>query len=142
MGKVTTTIKLTNFVDEIMFQRGFIPQTEIRSLTLDNVLVDTGATRICLPEQIIRQLGLTLQGEISAKIAVGVQKLRVFRGLSLSVAGRTGTYDCVELPSGEDPLLGLILLEDLGIELDLQNQELKFLPMEGKDTYLTILSNQ
>lgn len=45
----------------------------------------------------------------------------------------------MELPGSEDPLLGLIPLEDLGLELDLKNQRLKLLPAEGKDTYLTIL---
>ncbi len=56
-----------------------------------------------------------------------------------SVEGREGIFNCVKLPIGSDPLLGLILLEDLGLEPDLQNQRLRLLPMEGKDTYLTVL---
>lgn len=48
-------------------------------------------------------------------------------------------YDCVELPGGADPLLGLIPLEDLGLEPDLKNQRLRVLPAEGKDTYLTVM---
>ena len=63
-----------------------------------------------------------------------------FKEVILSVAGRQGTYNCLELPAGEDPLLGLIPLEDLGLEPDLPNQRLRLLPMEGKDTYLMILS--
>jgi hypothetical protein len=59
--------------------------------------------------------------------------------LSLTIAGREGTFNCIELPAGSDPLLGVIPLEDLGLELDLQNQQLRVLPMEGKDTYLTVL---
>ena len=30
-------------------------------------------------------------------------------------------------------------LEDLGLEPDLNNQKLRVLPVEGKDTYLTVL---
>ncbi|MBD1935914.1 aspartyl protease [Microcoleus sp. FACHB-68] len=138
MGKVTNTITITNRVDQILAERGFIPADQIRSITLDNVWVD-GATRLCLPAEIIRQLGLTLQGEMNVKTAAGIRKVRVFRDVNLSVEGREGTYDCVELPGSEDPLLGLIPLEDLGLELDLKNQRLKLLPAEGKDTYLTIL---
>jgi hypothetical protein len=77
-----------------------------------------------------------MSGEVQVKTAIGARKVRVFRGVSLFVEGREGTYDCVELPEGEDPLLGLIPLEDLGLEPDLQNQRLRLLPNEGKDTYL------
>jgi predicted aspartyl protease len=139
MGKVTTTIIVTNLVDQIMADRGFIPTDEIRSVTLENVLVDTGASRLCLPAEIIAQLGLTVAGEVEVKTALGARKVRVFKGLNLSVEGREGTFNCVELPESEDPLLGLIPLEDLGLEPDLQNQRLRLLPNQGKNTYLMVL---
>jgi predicted aspartyl protease len=139
MGKVTATITVTHRTDQILAERGFIPLDQIRSLTLENVLVDTGASRLCLPADVIQQLGLVLQGEAEVKIAIGVSKVRLFRELSLTIAGREGTFNCIELPAGSDPLLGVIPLEDLGLELDLQNQQLRVLPMEGKDTYLTVL---
>ena len=139
MGKVTTTITVTNRIDQILAERGFIPPEQVRSITLKDVLVDTGATRLCLPANIINDLGLVLQGEVDVKIATGVQKLRIFREINLTVEGREGTYNCMELPDGADPLLGLLPLEDLGLEADLQNQRLRVLPIEGKDTYLTVL---
>ncbi len=139
MGKVTTTIVITNAVDKILAERGFIPTDQIRAVTLNHVLVDTGATRLCLPAEIISQLGLTLQGEVEVKIAIGVRKVRVFKDVNLFIEGREGTYNCVELPAGEDPLVGLIPLEDLGLEPDLQNQQLRLLPTEGRNTYLMIM---
>lgn len=139
MGKVTTAITVTNLVDEILAARGFISNSQVRSLIVDNVLVHTGATRLCLPEEIISQLGLTLQGEADVKLAVGLKKVWIFQGLKISVKGREGTFNRVELPAGENPLLGLIPLEDLGLEPDLKNQRLRILPVEGKDTYLTAM---
>ncbi|WP_333298807.1 MULTISPECIES: hypothetical protein [unclassified Microcoleus] len=53
MGRVTATITVTNHIDEIIAERGFIPAKQIRSITLDNVLVDTGATRLCKPSKIL-----------------------------------------------------------------------------------------
>ncbi|WP_202895783.1 retroviral-like aspartic protease family protein [Iningainema tapete] len=138
MGQVFTTIKLTNNVDEILAERGFIPSEQVRSITIDNVLVDTGATRLCLPKEVINQLGLRLLGEIEGHTAVGVRQFRLFDGVKLSIEGREGTYNCVELPAGENPLLGVIPLEDLGLEPDLKNQRLKVLPNQGKDTYLRV----
>lgn len=137
MGKVTTTLKLTNRVDQILAERGFIPGDEVRSLTLDDVLVDTGATRLCLPADIIAKLGLVTQGDVDIKLAVGVSKVRIFRELSIAVGDREGTFNCIELPTGSDPLLGVIPLEDLGLEPDLNHQTLRVLPQEGKETYLT-----
>ncbi|MFN6516005.1 MAG: retroviral-like aspartic protease family protein [Nostoc sp. CreGUA01] len=139
MGKVTTTITITNQIDQTLAERGIIPAEQIRSITLHDVLVDTGATRLCLPKNIILDLGLPLQGEVDVKIATGVQKARIFKMLNLSVKGREGTFNCIELPEGSDPLLGLIPLEDLGLEPDLVNQKLRVLPVEGKDTYLMVL---
>ncbi|MBD2186064.1 retroviral-like aspartic protease family protein [Aerosakkonema funiforme] len=139
MGKVTTTITVSNRVDQILAERGFIPANEIRSITLQDVLVDTGATRLCLPAEIIRQLGVTVKEEIEVKTAVGISKVRVFKDVVLSVEEREGTYTCVELPEGQDPLLGLIPLEDLALEPDLKNQRLRKLPVEGKDTYHTVM---
>jgi predicted aspartyl protease len=139
MGKVTTTIQIANQIDQVLASRGFTGEDEVRSLTLTDVLVDTGATRLCLPADIIAQLGLPLQGEAEVKTAVGARLVRVFKNITLTVEGREGIYNCLELPAGEDPLLGLIPLEDLGLEPDLQNQRLRLLPVEGKDTYLMIL---
>jgi predicted aspartyl protease len=139
MGKVTTTITITNQIDQTLAERGFIPTEQIRSITLHDVLVDIGATRLCLPKNIILDLGLPLQGEADVKIATGVQKARIFKMLNLSVEGREGTFNCIELPEDSDPLLGLIPLEDLGLEPDLINQKLRVLPVEGKDTYLMVL---
>lgn len=47
MGKVTTTINITNQIDLTLSERGFIPTEKISSITLNDVLVDTGATRLC-----------------------------------------------------------------------------------------------
>ncbi|MGD1895483.1 MAG: hypothetical protein ACFB16_00875 [Phormidesmis sp.] len=57
----------------------------------------------------------------------------------LNVEGREGVYNCVELLAKQTPLLGLIPLEDLGLDPDLQQQKLRHLPTQGKDTYLTVL---
>ncbi|MGD1896251.1 MAG: retroviral-like aspartic protease family protein [Phormidesmis sp.] len=139
MGKVIVTLRLTNYVDQVLAERGFIESADIRSLSVDNALVDTGATRLCLPAEIIKQLGLKQTATIDVQTATGTETLRVFKGLVLEVEGREGRYDCVELPAGQTPLLGLIPLEDLGLDPDLQNQRLRHLPTKGKETYLTVL---
>ena len=138
MGRVTTTITVTNHIDEILAERGFIGVEQIRSITLDNVLVDTGSTRLCLPADIISDLGLPLVGEIEGETVIGNRMFRMFKDATIAVAGREGRYDCVELPAGQEPLLGQIPLEDLGLEPDLKNQVLRILPAEGKHSYIRV----
>jgi predicted aspartyl protease len=139
MGIVTTTITVTNLVDEILAERGFISLDQVRSVTIDNVLVDTGATRLCLPASIIAQLGLPFAGEIDVKTATGISKARLFKRLSLTIGDRQGEFTCTELPGGEDVLLGVIPLEELGLQPDLIQQRLVVLPDRGNDTYHMIL---
>ncbi|MGF1537190.1 MAG: retroviral-like aspartic protease family protein, partial [Elainellaceae cyanobacterium] len=136
--KVTTTLTITNRIDEANAKRGLIPKDAVRSVTLQNVLVDTGATTLCLPETVIAELGLDLLREVTVSTAAGVSTARVFQDAKISLCNREGTFECLELPGGRDPLLGVIPLEALGIELDLQNQRLRVLPSESADTYLTI----
>lgn len=136
MGQVITTLTVTNRIDQVLHQRGFIPSEEVRAMTLDNVVVDTGATMLCLPAHVISQLGLIQQGETNVETSAGVKKARIFRDVDLSVEGRQGTFDCLELTELKYALLGVIPLQQLGLEPDLQNHRLRVLPMNSQQTYL------
>jgi clan AA aspartic protease len=139
MGKIITTLVITNRLDEGLAAREAIAKDKVRSVELDNVLVDTGATTLCLPSDVIECLGLELLREVDVEMAVGISKARIFQDAKIALLGREGTFECLELPGGRSPLLGVIPLEALGIELDLQNQSLKVLPISPTQTYLTIL---
>lgn len=139
MGKVLITVKITNRGDEILAGREVISQEQVRSVTLKNVLVDTGATTLCLPSDVIAKLGLELLREVNVATATGIAKARIFQDAKITICDRTGTFECLELPGGSDALIGVIPLEALGLEPDLRNQTLKVLPDQSADTYLTIL---
>lgn len=139
MGKVHTTLTIVNRADQVLVENGFWSEEQIRSITLKQVLVDTGATTLCLPTDLIHQLGLKLLKEVPVSTATGVTTARIYRDATICLYGREGTFECLELPGGQDPLLGVIPLEMLGLEPDLKNQALRVLPTELVDTYLTIL---
>ena len=137
MGQVITTITVTNFIDLVMAERGFIAAEEVRSVTLDNVVVDTGATLLSLPAPIISQLSLRQVGERDVETSAGITKGRIFAGAQIIVEGREGRFDCLELPAGVSAvLLGVIPMEELGLEPDLKNRRLRVLPMNNQQTYL------
>ncbi|MBO1346442.1 MAG: aspartyl protease family protein [Hormoscilla sp. GUM202] len=139
MGRITTTLFVTNRIDQANAAQGIITPESVRSITLSDVLVDTGATTLCLPKETIVSLGLALLKEVDVETASGIGKARIFQDAKISLLSREGTFECLELPGGSSPLLGVIPLEALGIELDLKNQKLEPLPISPTQTYLTIL---
>ena len=139
MGKVTIPLTVINRADQILHNRGMISRDQVRSVQLRDILVDTGATTLCLPAEMIEQLGLELLKEVEATTATGVRSVRIFQDAKISLCGREGTFECLELPGGRDPLLGVIPMEMLGLEPNLKHQTLRVLPEQSVDTYLTIL---
>ena len=139
MGQVITTITVINRIDRVLAERGFIPTEEVRSCTLDNVMVDTGATLLCLPAAIISQLGLVRGIETSVETTAGVKPGQIFRDVELCIGIRSGTFDCLELTQVDYALLGVIPMETLGVEPDLKNHKLRVLPMNSEQTYLSLL---
>jgi len=137
MGQVITTITVTNRIDRVMAERGFVSAEEVRCVILDNVVVDTGATLLSLPARIISQLGLIQVGERDVETSAGIKKGRIFADAQIIVEGREGRFDCLELPEGVSAvLLGVIPMEELGLEPDLKNRRLRVLPMNNQQTYL------
>ncbi|WP_392531082.1 aspartyl protease family protein [Nostoc sp. C117] len=138
IGQVIVTLTVTNRIDLVLAQRGFISLNEVHSFALDNVLVDTGATLLCLPASIISQLGLVQGGKAQVETAAGVQQGRIFQDVELSIGERQGTFDCLELTEVPYALLGVTPMEVLGLEPDLKNRKLRILPMNTERRYVKI----
>jgi len=139
VGQIRTTIQVANSFDVGRHRYGEIAEDQIRRVTLERVLVDTGATLLALPAGVISQLGLKLLREVDIETATGFTTARIFGDVSLTVEGRTAPFECLEMPGGESVLLGVLPLEALGLELDLQNQRLIVLPDRGPGTYVMAL---
>ncbi len=71
MGRIITTLVVTNRLDQGLAERGLMPVEDVRTITLKNVLVDTGVTTLCLPANVIAQLGLALLKEVDVATATG-----------------------------------------------------------------------
>ncbi len=139
MGRVDVALTVTNTIDQARAEAGDIAATAVRSMTLDGVLVDTGATFLSLPADVIASLGLRPIRELTIRTAAGPRTARLYGDARLALLGREGTFDCLELPGGTQPLLGVIPMEALGLELDLVNQRLRLLPDQSPDSYVTAL---
>ena len=137
MGKVTAEMTIVNYRDEILSREGFLQESDARQVHLKDVLLDTGATTLCLPKRYIEQLGLSSARIVAVATASGIQERGIYQDAKVQIGGRETVVECVELPDDADPLLGVIPMEAMGIELDLQKQQIKFLPYDTLNTYIT-----
>ena len=101
--------------------------------------MDTGPTLVAVPAAVVADLGLDLLREVDIETATGFGRARDFGYVMLTVEGRIGPFECLELAGGDTLLLGALPLEALGLELDLRRQRLVLLPDRGPDTYILAL---
>lgn len=136
VGQISVEATLTNEVDVMLSERGIVTAEGLRSVTIDNLLVDTGATTLGLPLDVIRRLGLRHFRDVQVRTANGDAVVGLYKDATISLMGRTGTFECLSLSEGSTPLLGCIPMEWLGLEPDLVNRRLRVLPDWGRETYL------
>ncbi|MDR1469696.1 MAG: retroviral-like aspartic protease family protein [Spirochaetaceae bacterium] len=123
MGEVRTEITLVNIVDQGSADRGYIPQEQVRRITV-NAVVDTGATTLVINEKTRETLGLTLEETGEAALAGGV---KIPSGVTETVMvhweDRKTPCQAVLLPDEEEVLLGALPLEGLDLMVHPLRQE-------------------
>ena len=136
----TTQIELANQEDLILVKAGVLNPEDVRSITIENALVDTGATGLCLPTSLIHQLGLTPLRNIRAQIANGTIERTVYSQVKYTVLERSDFITVTDLPEDAPVLVGHMILEALDLCLDIQNG-LIYNPAHDGEWMIKILLN-
>ena len=116
----TTRIELTNRDDLAFVRAGVMKPEEVRRLTIEDALVDTGATGLCLPGPLIEQLGLTPLREIQAQTANGIVTRTIYSEVEYTVLERSDSIRVTDLPEGMPVLVGHMILEALDLCVDMK----------------------
>ena len=116
----TTEIKLVNREDAILAQKGFVKPEEVREIIVKDALVDSGASRLSLPERLIQQLGLSPVGRAKSMTANGLAERTVFSEVEFTILGRSGSIRVTDLPDDAPVLVGHIVMELLDLCLDVE----------------------
>ena len=128
MGKIMTKLKVTNNTDFENSRQGLIRPDQLRSVEID-ALVDTGATMLALPEEVVAAAGLPVHGHRNIKDALGrISEVPWVRGVLIEILGREMTCDALVIPRGATPLIGQIPLEGLDLVVDPKTQEVRVNP--------------
>ncbi|MDZ7289793.1 MAG: hypothetical protein ONB44_06805 [candidate division KSB1 bacterium] len=112
MGKVMEKIKLTNVFDPS------------KSVEVDAV-IDSGATMLALPQDIVDQLALRKNREVKVRYANNhVEDKSVYGVVEVELLGRVGNFDVLAEPTGASPLVGQVILEVLDLLIDAKSRKL------------------
>ncbi len=131
VGKVIVSARIENCYDIERVFRGEISAEEVRTLELDNAIIDKGVTTLSLPKTLIDQLGLRLLGMKQARTANGMATFAKYSSVRLTVQGRDCALDVAEVADGCPPLIRVIALEMLDFVVDPKNQRLIGNPEHG-----------
>jgi len=115
---VMAKAKIKNYDDDILARRGLLKPEEVREIE-GEALVDTSATMLTLPEEVVEELGLTKGRFITASYADGSKKRKqIARGINIEVMDREAEVECVVEAPGTRILLGQIPLEAMNLIVD------------------------
>ena len=125
MGRVLTTAKIENAGDLWSVRQGYSTDEAVRRITVDDALVDTGATTLALPTRYIQQLGLAKAYEKQDTSSRGLGPVNVYEAVRLTLLDdRFCTVDVIEVSNEVPVLIGQIPLEMLDLVVDLQGRRL------------------
>jgi clan AA aspartic protease len=118
MGRFSIDVELANLHDVLSAREGQLAPEKIRRAVVKGV-VDTGATRLVLPESVVNQLGLEIVGTTKVKYAdQRIAERAVARYVQLKYAGREGAFTVTVEPDRKTALIGALVLEDLDLIVD------------------------
>jgi len=123
VGRFSVELEVANYADLIRAQDGTLSADKIRRRTIRG-MVDSGASKLVLPEAVVKALGLPLGDKVKVRYADGRQaQRREAKGVFLKLLGRDGTFTAISEPKRETALIGAIVLEDLDLLVDCTAQQ-------------------
>jgi clan AA aspartic protease len=106
MGKVIEKVKFTSLFD---------PNKSIEV----EAVIDTGATMVVLPQNLVDELGLKKVREVKVRYANNATEVKSIYGVvTIEIKGRTGNFDVLAEAEGSQPLIGQVVLEVLDLVVD------------------------
>lgn len=118
MARFSVDVKMANSIDVVDAERGLIPPEQVRRVTIRSV-VDSGATRLVIPETVVKQLGVREAGPVQVRYADGCTATRkLVEDVQLEVVGRQGTFRATVEPGRTTALIGAFVLEELDLLVD------------------------
>ena len=111
MGKVVEKVKLTSL---------FEPEKSVEV----EAVIDTGATMVVLPRDIVEELGLRKMREVKVRYANNKETKPIYGVVNIELKGRSANIDVLVEEKGSQPLIGQVLLELLDLIVEPKTRKL------------------
>src|SRR6476660_2350966 len=110
MGRITVEIEIANNEDLVRARDGRLDADKVRRIKIKG-LVDSGATRLVLPQAVVKKLGLPpKKKKVKVRYADGRKGLRVeVDEVRLYLLDRDGVFNAIVEPNRETALIGAIV---------------------------------
>ena len=98
MGRVLAEATIENMRNLWATEDGQLEDAAVRRVTVNDAMVDTGATTLALPGKYIKQLSRKKVAQKQATSSQGVGPVNIYEAVKLTVMDRFCTVDVVEIP--------------------------------------------
>ena len=140
MGRVLVTARIENMRDLLAVEMGMLQPAQVRAVEVTDALVDTGASMLSMPRQMIDQLGLIYLRSQRTRTASGTSDARLYGLVKLTIQERDFTTDVLELPDGSPVLIGQLPLEAMDWVIDMPGRRLIGNPAHGGEQMYELYS--
>ncbi len=118
VGRFSVEFEVANYEDLALMHRGLLPPDQVRRETIQG-MVDSGATKMVLPEAVVRRLGLPLGDKVKVRYADGRRtQRREAKGVFVKLLGRDDVFSAIVEPKRGTALIGAVVLEVLDLLVD------------------------
>lgn len=117
LGHIYVKAIFYNAVDYVQYLEGKLKLDEVRKAEI-RALIDTGATFPALPKEIVSRLALPILGEYPAETVEGANKVTLAANAIIRIEDRIAQSPIIIRPSGTTPLIGAVVLEQMGYKVD------------------------
>src|SRR5437867_2290728 len=131
MGRVVVRAKIESLRDLYEADQGRLKPEEVRTIEIDDALVDTGATMLSMPKSLIKRLGLKKFTSRRMRTAKGTAVFHIYDTVRLTIQGRDCRIDVAVVPEDCPVLIGQVALELLDFVVDPKRQKLVGNPEHG-----------
>ena len=137
MGRVTCKAKIENALDSAQARMGQLSVEKVLTITIEDALVDTGASTLALPAKMLRQLGLDIPSSTRrSRNTTGSYEVKSYGPVRLTIFDRYITLDAMEVADECPVLIGQIPLEHLQLVVDMVNHRVEKSPANGGEWVL------
>ena len=116
----TARIELANNDELVLVNAGIMNPEDVKRITVEDALVDTGATRLGLPPSLIEELGLAPFRSEPVRTVNGLTELWIYSPVQFRLLERESITTVLGVPEGTPVLIGHLLLGDLDLCLDIK----------------------